>query len=682
MTFTTKAAAELAERLAGLGVTGVQARTFHSAALRQLRYFWPRAVGGAPPTILESVLPRIDRAAIRVGLRLDAATRRDYADAIKRAKVNRITAERLHQQARSVDLPESVDLADLARLYLAYDEVLAERGERDLEDVLLLTVAILEEHPDALDEVRRRYRWFTVDEFQDVNPLQMRLVDLWAGQERELCVVGDAAQTIYSFTGATSTYLTDLAMTLPPDRVIRLHRSYRCPPPVVEAANRLQRRFQDRRASIVLVSGRPVAEGPFPQVRIVECADEPAEAAWVAEEIAGIIARGGSAAEVAVLYRLNAQSQSFEEALARRGISYRVRGSERFSDRPVVRQALTLLRGAAKGARGEGVARLSEQVRDALGPLASAPPRTGPSPVGRLGSIREREESVAVLIGLAERFESAIEPGTADMAGFIEALEQQSATGGALDGPAVTLSTMHAAKGLEWPTVVVVGAVDAILPGQGDPEEERRLCYVAVTRARRDLIVTWARSRSPGGTARVPSRFLGEIGPPVERGQRPGERGRGEQRPGERGPGQRSAGRGVRSAATGRTGESASPPERVGARRRAPGRSVRCPTCGKALTAAAEIASGTCTRCAPAPEAGLIARLRSWRLESARAQGVPAFLVLTDVTLGAIAQIRPRSAEELAAIPGIGPHRLSRYGEEILSLVAGPDGPGPDGRRA
>ena len=138
----------------------------------------------------------------------------------------------------------------------------------------------------------------------------------------------------------------------------------------------------------------------------------------------------------------------------------------------------------------------------------------------------------------------------------------------------------------------------------------------------------------------------------------------------------------MRSAATGRNGESASPPERVGARRRAPGRSVRCPTCGKALTAAAEIASGTCTRCAPAPEAGLIARLRSWRLESARAQGVPAFLVLTDVTLGAIAQIRPRSAEELAAIPGIGPHRLSRYGEEILSLVAGPDGPGPVARGA
>lgn len=659
VTFTTKAADELRERLARLGVAGVQARTFHSAALRQLRYFWPRVVGGAPPTIVEAVGPRMDRALLRAGVRPDSSTRREYGDAIKRAKVNRLSAADLagNRLPPGYALPDGVTADQLAAVYAGYDELLAERGERDLDDVLLLTVAVLEDRPDALDEVRRTYRWFTVDEFQDVNPLQMRLLELWTGQERELCVVGDAAQTIFSFTGATSDYLTGLASSLPPQRVIRLHRSYRCPPPVVVAANRLQQHLRDQRATVVLTSAQPTAAAP--QVRIVECADERAEAEWVAEQIAILERTGCPLGQIAVLYRLHALSQPFEEALTRRGCAHRLRGSERFLDRPVIRQALTLLRAAtaSTSAPRSGAPRLRaavpeaslvEQVREVLASLVGTSTVVGDTAArSHLGSVaRERSESVAVLVGLADAYAAAAD-GTAELAGFLADLERRASVGAELGPSGVTLSTIHAAKGLEWQEVFLVGAVDSILPGQGEPEEERRLCYVAATRARHGLAITWARSRAPGGGVRIPSRFLAEIA--------------GEPQP--------SAGGGA--AGGRRRSRTQRPVDVTGGRRQGGRRRVRCSRCGVTLTATPEIAAGSCMRCAPEPDADLVARLREWRAQQARELGLPAYLILTNVTIDAIAQVHPSSLDELAAITGIGPQRLMAYGAQLLALTAG-----------
>lgn len=660
VTFTTKAADELRERLARLGVDGVQARTFHSAALRQLRYFWPRVVGGAPPTIVEAVGPRVDRALLRAGVRPDPSARREYGDAIKRAKVNRLSAADLasNRLPPGYALPDGITADQLAAVYAGYDEILIERGERDLDDVLLLTVAVLEDRPDALDEVRRTYRWFTVDEFQDVNPLQMRLLELWTGQERELCVVGDAAQTIFSFTGATSAYLTGLASSLPTERVIRLHRSYRCPPPVVAAANRLQHHLRDQRATVVLTCAQPAAAAP--QVRIVECADERAEAEWVAEQIAILERAGCPLGQIAVLYRLHALSQPFEEALTRRGCAHRLRGAERFLDRPVIRQALTLLRAARASSTAPRIGTavpepaLAEQVRAILASLVGTAAVGGDPPArSHLGSVaRERSESIAVLIGLADAYAASAD-GTADLAGFLADLERRASAGADLGPSGVTLSTIHAAKGLEWQEVFLVGAVDSVLPGLGELDEERRLCYVAATRARHGLAITWARSRTPGGGVRPPSRFLAEIA--------------GEPQP--------STGGGATSGR--RRSRTAHSADVTGGRRQSGRRRVRCSKCGVTLTAPPEIAAGTCRRCAPEPDAALVARLRDWRAQQARELAVPAYLIVTNVTIDAIARVHPTSLTELAGITGIGPHRLTAYGAQLLALIAEP--PVPEG---
>ena len=515
--FTTRAAGELRGRLRllgrdampGGGLERVQARTFHAAALRQLTHFWPLTVGGPPPRVLDSKVSLVADAARRLRLQLSLPDLRDAAGEIEWAKVTGVGPEQYPQQSRQAGRTPPLGPALLSGLYADYEELRRERHLIDFESVLELTAAILTEHPAAAATVRDRYAYFVVDEYQDVNPLQKLLLDAWTGDREDVCVVGDPRQTIFSFTGATPSYLTGFAAEFPDATVIRLVRNYRSTPQVVALANRLGGRF--RRGGASLAAQRPAGLEP----EFAEYGDEPEEAAAVAGRAAQLIRSGTAARQIAVLVRTNAQTPLFEQALGDAGVPFVVRGAERFFDRAEVRQGLGLLRAAARSASaGEEPAAQARAVLSGIG-LSPQPP------TGR-GQARERWESLEALAQLAGDYFTA-SPG-ASLADLAAELAARSAIGHApvLDG--VTLASLHAAKGLEWDVVFLAGLTDGMLPivhAQTDEaiEEERRLLYVGVTRARELVCLSWALARSADGRyTRRPSRFVEEIQPRVRSG--------------------------------------------------------------------------------------------------------------------------------------------------------------------
>jgi DNA helicase-2/ATP-dependent DNA helicase PcrA len=522
LTFTVRAAGELRGRLRALGGDAgkVRAATFHSAALRQLTYFWPKVIGGRPPKLVESKLPLLREAARDLGLSVAGGALTDAVTEIEWAKVCQTHPDSYVFAAAAVGRAPAAGLEEVGRLYQAYEALRRDRQLIDFEAVLELTAAILLTEPMVAREVHGQFRYFTVDEFQDVNPLQKLLLDAWLGGREELCVVGDPQQTIYSFTGATSEYLRGFGRDFPSATVVRLVRDYRSTPQVVAAANRLTaggsagaRGLAAAESSGALVAQRPA--GPDPVV--TRYPDEVAEAAGVAAEVAALIRRSVPAHEIAILLRINAHVERFERALADEGVPYVVRGAERFYDRPEVRQALVLIRGAAR-ADGAGT--------DATGPpgelpaavrhvLASAGLTSAP-PAAR-GAVRERWESLAAIAGLADDL-AAARPG-ATLAEFAAELAEREDTKHVPVAAAVTLATMHAAKGLEWDAVLIPGLVEGIMPivharTAEAIEEERRLLYVALTRARVRLALSWAPARTPGTeAARQRSRFLADVFP-------------------------------------------------------------------------------------------------------------------------------------------------------------------------
>ncbi|WP_240759302.1 ATP-dependent helicase, partial [Phytoactinopolyspora endophytica] len=345
VTFTTRAAGEMRGRLRTLGVEGVQARTFHSAALRQARYFWPQVTGSELPQIAGSKLSIVGAAANRCRVGTDRATLRDLASEIEWAKVSNVLAERYPAAAESAAREVAgVDAETVARVYAAYEDLKSDRGQMDMEDILLAAVGLLDANPGVADAVRSQYHHFIVDEYQDVSPLQQRLLDLWLGERDDVCVVGDPAQTIYSFAGARPDYLLDFGQRYQSATTVRLFRDYRSTPQVVNVANAVLRPSRGGAKGVVLEAQRPAG----PEAVFIEHPDEVAEAEWVAGEIGRLLASGVPAREVAVLFRVNAQSENYEQALADAGIAYVVRGAERFFDRAEVRQAAMLLRGAMR----------------------------------------------------------------------------------------------------------------------------------------------------------------------------------------------------------------------------------------------------------------------------------------------------------------------------------------------
>jgi DNA helicase-2/ATP-dependent DNA helicase PcrA len=521
LTFTVRAAGELRGRLRDLGggAEAVRASTFHSAALRQLTYFWPRVIGGRPPKLVESKFPLLREAARDLGLRLDGAAVADAVTEIEWAKVCQTHPDSYVYAATQAGRSPVAGTEVVGRLYQAYERLRRDRQLIDFESVLELTAAILCTEPAAAREVHAAFRYFTVDEFQDVNPLQKLLLDAWLGGRDELCVVGDPQQTIYSFTGATASYLRSFAADYPGATVVRLVRDYRSTPQVVAIANRLA---AEAESAVSLVAQRP----PGPEPSVSRYADDEAEAAETAAEATMLIARGVPPQEIAILLRINAHMERFEHALAAAKVPYVVRGAERFYERPEVREALVLLRGAARAASADADAtgapgELTAAVRHVL---ASAGLTAEPPP--SRGAARERWESLAALAALAEDL-AAARP-QASLAEFAAELTQRAETGHAPHPSAVTLATMHAAKGLEWDAVLLPGLVEGIMPivharTAEAVEEERRLLYVAVTRARDYLALSWGSARAPGGEpTRQPSRFLSTLFPAVPAAARQG----------------------------------------------------------------------------------------------------------------------------------------------------------------
>jgi ATP-dependent DNA helicase UvrD/PcrA len=639
VTFTARAAAEMRARLTALGATGVQARTFHAAALRQVRYFAPRLLAGrAMPELLESKARMIGLAAGRVGVRADRTEARDLAGEIEWAKSSLVEPGEYPVAAAKALREPPYEPAKVAEVFAAYEALKRRQGVIDFEDMLRAAVWGIEEHPDVAEQIRAQYRHFVVDEYQDVNPLQQRLLEAWLGGRDDLTVVGDASQTIYSFTGATSAYLIDFPRQRRNAVVVRLVRDYRSTPQVVGLANAVirQARGNEARLRLELVGQRP--PGAEPELKIFP--DEAGEAAAVARRCRELLEAGTAASEIAVLFRINAQSEAYEKALAEAGVPYVVRGTERFFERPEIRQAMIAMRAAVRSVAGE-----TPLVQAVVEALAATGWAHGQPPAG--GAARERWEALAALVALAEEYarNPVVEPiGEAgavqrdvSLSAFNDELARRAEQQHAPTVVGVTLASLHSAKGLEWDAVFLVGLADGTLPTTyaktpDQLEEERRLLYVGVTRARQWLWLSYGQSRSGGGRARRPCRFL----PQWERTAGP---------------------------------ERAAEPSRKPDRRRAQVSS--CRICGAALLAGADRKLGRCPTCPSDLDPELFERLKDWRSRTAVELNVPAFVVFTDASLVAMAERRPATPGELLAIAGIGPRKLGQYGAAVFAIVGG-----------
>ena len=545
VTFTDKAAGELKTRLAALGVAGVRASTFHSAALRQLRHFAPEAVG----RILPSKALALRQIANSLPAPFKFRPAGDLATEIEWAKNRRIPPDRY--DGREPPIP--LDL--MQRVYREYERRKAAEGLVDFEDLLELTVRLFEENAEVRETFRAQYRSFTVDEVQDVNLLQQELLDLWLGDRDDLCVVGDDYQAIYGFTGASPDYLLAMPQRFPHAVVVRLEENYRSTPQVLALANRLVPNLGGAEKSLrsVLPGGAEPVVRPF-------ATPEDEGAAIVAE----LRSLGCPFEEAAILARTNARLTDFEELLHEAGIPFQ--GSsllERDAARRLTRRLERATAPAAEAVRAAALdAGLLERVPQKLGEREAV-----------------RQQDLARLVQLASAFDG-------DAASFVEDLRRRFASGGdAAHG--VNLLTLHRAKGLEFEAVFIPRLQEKELPSRqartpAEVAEERRLLYVGMTRAKRILWLTWSGKRS---------RFLQELG--------------------------------VTQSA---------------------------PSEKREWTADAQ-------------------RLRDWRLERARADNVPPYVVFHDSVLHAIAEARPASLGELSQIAGVGPAKLERYGPDVLELI-------------
>jgi DNA helicase II / ATP-dependent DNA helicase PcrA len=507
VTFTDKAANEMRERLGALGFPGVQAQTFHAAAFRQLRYFWSRLSDTRLPDVLDSKVPLLAplQRSLPGGYKFTAV--KDLADELEWAKARRLDPSTYQATVEAMGRTPPIPGDLFAGVFRRYERAKERAGRIDFEDMLVRMLEGFEGREDIAEEFRGQYRWFSVDEYQDTNPLQQALLEAWLGERRDLAVVGDEDQTIYTFTGATSQYLTGFARRFPEARLVRLEDNYRSTPEVLALANRLLAGTPGRAAARGkrLVATRP--SGPEPTVVAFENAEQEVKA--LVGEVARLAGLGVDLDEVAVLFRTNAQIPPLEEALAATGVSYQVRG-QLFFRRTEVLRALGVLRSRTARAAGGGLVDALEAIW-----FERFGFRRDEEPDGE--EARQRHASLVTLLGIAERL--GAEAGVAELLEEVGRRAAQEAEG---VGGGVNLLTYHRAKGLEFDAVLLPALEEGLLPIRqastpGEVAEERRLLYVGLTRARVHLWLAWAARRAgPSGREqpRRPSRFLDDLVPP------------------------------------------------------------------------------------------------------------------------------------------------------------------------
>ena len=622
VTFTQRAAGEMRDRLRTMGVGGVQARTFHAAARRQLQYFWPQIAGDLPWKLLDNKFPLVGRAARSAGLDSGKEMVRDLLGEIEWAKSSVIGPDDYAERVAGTKRTPPADAAKVAQVYRAYEESKTSPDGMllDFDDLLLHVAGALENAPAVAEEFRAQYQSFVVDEYQDVTPLQQRVLEGWLGQRDDLTVVGDANQTIYSFTGATPEYLLNFSRTYEHATVVKLQRDYRSTPEITDLANTVIGKAKGREAGTRLELQGMREHGPQPTFTAYD--DEPTEAREVAIQIRELLDAGVPAREIAVLYRINAQSAAFEAALADAGIMYQVRGGEGFFQRGEIREAIRALVAASR--RGDLPDDPVTVARAALGPLGLTPTE----PEG--AKARERWQTLGALVDLIEEIVRSREAETLPEVLMSLRRRADAKQPPSVDG--VTLASLHAAKGLEWDAVFLVGLVENTLPishaikaGDDQVEEERRLFYVGVTRAREHLRLSWSFARQEGGRkSRSRSRFLDGIAPELE----------------------------VEKA-----------PERLK-------RNRRCRVCNNLLYTPAEKTLGRHEDCEPSYDEAVFGALKRWRRDQAREAGKPAYIVFTDATLLSIAEAMPADEHELLGISGVGPAKIEQYGQGVLDTLA------------
>lgn len=622
LTYTSRAAGEMRDRLASMNIGGVQAMTFHAAARRQLRYFWPQIAGDVKWKLLDSAFPVVARAARSVTNTPSKDTIRDLLNEIEWAKSSLLGADGYAAYVDSIDRTPPLPAEQVAEVYRRYEQLKTsdEGMHLDFSDLLLHVAGAMENAPAVAEEFRQRYRTFVVDEYQDVTPLQQRVLEGWLGDRDDLTVVGDANQTIYSFTGATPQYLLDFSRHFPNAHVVKLQRDYRSTPQVTTFANQVIGAAKGRIAGTRLELQGMREPGPEPIFREFE--SDPAEAREIAGQILTLLDQGVPAKEIAVLYRINAQSAVLEQALADAGIAYQVRGGTSFFENRVIVDAMQQL--------------IRANLQNDLPPDPVAIARAALAPLGYStqepdgAQERERWQLLRALVDLVEDIVQLRNTDSLEV--VLGELRRRAADKQPPAVDSVTLVTLHAAKGLEWDAVFLAGLTEGLLPfryaidaGDEQIEEERRLFYVGITRARKHLALSWAPARQEGGRAsRKRTRFL-----------------------------------------DGLVAQSTSE-EPSAARVR---KTKKCRVCREALTTPGEKVVGRHAECESPGNEDLFGQLRGWRARVAREEQVPAYIIFSDATLQAISEALPTTVDELYAISGIGQKKAELFGQDLLDIV-------------
>lgn len=622
LTYTSRAAGEMRDRLASMNIGGVQAMTFHAAARRQLRYFWPQIAGDVKWKLLDSAFPVVARAARSVTNAPSKDTIRDLLNEIEWAKSSLLGADGYAAYVDSIDRTPPLPAEQVAEVYRRYEQLKTsdEGMHLDFSDLLLHVAGAMENAPAVAEEFRQRYRTFVVDEYQDVTPLQQRVLEGWLGDRDDLTVVGDANQTIYSFTGATPQYLLDFSRHFPNAHVVKLQRDYRSTPQVTTLANQVIGAAKGRIAGTRLELQGMREPGPEPIFREFE--SDPAEAREIAGQILTLLDQGVPAKEIAVLYRINAQSAVLEQALADAGIAYQVRGGTSFFENRVIVDAMQQL--------------IRANLQNDLPPEPVAIARAALAPLGYStqepdgAQERERWQLLRALVDLVEDIVQLRNTDSLEV--VLGELRRRAADKQPPAVDSVTLVTLHAAKGLEWDAVFLAGLTEGLLPfryaidaGDEQIEEERRLFYVGITRARKHLALSWAPARQEGGRAsRKRTRFLDGL---VAQSTRE---------------------------------------EPSAARVR---KTKKCRVCREALTTPGEKVVGRHAECESPGNEDLFGQLRGWRARVAREEQVPAYIIFSDATLQAISEALPTTADELYAISGIGQKKAELFGQDLLDIV-------------